>query len=40
MKKVVRIIAVAAAAALLLGALFYYAENDTIRDFDWRLVII
>ena len=40
MKKVFRSIAVAVAAALLVGALFYLAESDTIRDFDWRLVII
>lgn len=40
MKKVLTTIAVASAAALLLGALLYFKDLGVFRDFDWRLLII
>lgn len=40
MKKVVTNIAVAAAAALLLGALLYFRDTGLYRSFDWHVLII
>ena len=40
MKKVVTNIAVAAAAALLLGVLLYFKDTSAFRDFDWRVLSI
>ena len=40
MRKVISIIAVAAATALLVGGLWWFVSTGAYRDFDWRMVVI
>ena len=40
MKRALTIIAVAAAAALLAGAVWCFISTGAYRDFDWRMVVI
>jgi len=40
MKKVIEELAVAAAAAILLGAIMYFKSTGVFHGFDWRLLII
>lgn len=40
MRKVLKAIAVAAAAALLLGVLLYFKDTSAFHDFDWRVLSI
>ena len=40
MRKVLMIIAVSAAAALLVGGLCWFVSTVAYRDFDWRMVVI
>ena len=40
MRKVISIIAVAAATALLAGAVWWFISTGAYRDFDWRMVVI
>ncbi len=40
MRKALTIIAVAAAAALLAGGIWWFVSTGAYRDFDWRMVVI
>lgn len=40
MKKTLTVIAVASAAALLVGGLWWFVSTGAYRDFDWRMVVI
>ena len=40
MKKLMKIIAVAAAAALLAGAVWWFISTGAYLDFDWSMAVI
>ena len=40
MKKALTIIAVAAASALLAGAVWWYISSGEYRNFDYRMILI